>query len=190
MEINRELLTGNINLTLDVYGTPEECDHPVRFKVTLTPQRIAQIRQIAAIVKEHKSIEGLNSLGLRGSGPFQRKTKGVSDFLSLVGLQPLLHVASKANVFFSITQSLWALISRTCRNFGLVRSAAPGSLPVTPDDLRNLPPACRGLRVFALPGVAQGSQQFLTLRLKEWVRLVRELQHSYVDRVGKFGEGE
>jgi hypothetical protein len=37
MEINRELLTGNINLTLDVYGTPEECDHPVRFKVTLTP---------------------------------------------------------------------------------------------------------------------------------------------------------
>jgi hypothetical protein len=25
MEINRELLTGNINLTLDVYGTPEEC---------------------------------------------------------------------------------------------------------------------------------------------------------------------
>ena len=60
MEINRELLTGNINLTLDVYGTPEECDHPVRFKVTLTPERIAQIHQMAAIVKEHKSIDGLN----------------------------------------------------------------------------------------------------------------------------------
>ena len=52
MEISRELLTGNINLTLDVYGTPEECDHPVRFKVALTPERIAQIRQMAAIVKE------------------------------------------------------------------------------------------------------------------------------------------
>ena len=60
MEINRELLTGNINLTLEVYGTPEECDHPVRFKVTLTPERIAQIRQMAAIVKQHKSIGGLN----------------------------------------------------------------------------------------------------------------------------------
>ena len=60
MEIDRELLTGNINLTLEVYGTPEECDHPVHFKVTLTPERIAQIRQMAAIVKEHKSIDGLN----------------------------------------------------------------------------------------------------------------------------------
>jgi hypothetical protein len=52
MEINRELLTGNINITLDVYGMPEECDHPVRFKLTLTPERITQIRQMASIVKE------------------------------------------------------------------------------------------------------------------------------------------
>jgi hypothetical protein len=56
--------------------------------------------------------------------------------------------------------------------------AAPGSFPVTPDHLCHLPPAWRGLRVFALPGGAQGVQQFLTLLLKEWVRLVRELHHS------------
>jgi len=34
-----------------------------------------------------------------------------------------------------------------------------------PDDFRHLPPACRSLQVFALPGVAQGAQQFLTLLL-------------------------
>ena len=59
-----------------------------------------------------------------------------------------------------------------------------------PDDLRHLSPACRSLRVFALPGGAQGVQQFLTLLLKEWMGLARELQHSYVDRLGKSGEGE
>ena len=71
----------------------------------------------------------------------------------------------------------------------LVWSEASGPFPVTRDELRNLPPACRCLRVFALPSVAKGSQQFLTLLLKEWVRLVRELQHSYVDRVAKLDEG-
>ncbi len=60
MEITRELLTDNITLILEVYGSPEECDHPERFKVTLTPIRIAQIRQMAAIVREHKSVDGLN----------------------------------------------------------------------------------------------------------------------------------
>jgi hypothetical protein len=64
-----------------------------------------------------------------------------------------------------------------------------GSFPGIPDHFRNLLAAYRGLRVFALPGVAKGSQQFLALLLKQWVRLVRELQHSYVDRVAKLDEG-
>jgi len=52
MDITRELLTGNIHLTLEVYATPGESDHPARFKVTITPQRAAQIRQMAAIIRE------------------------------------------------------------------------------------------------------------------------------------------
>jgi hypothetical protein len=64
--IERELLTGNINLTLKVYGTPEECDHPVRFKITLKPERLAQIRRMAAIVKEHRSIDGLHLSSVKG----------------------------------------------------------------------------------------------------------------------------
>ena len=33
-------------------------------------------------------------------------------------------------------------------------------------------------------------QQFLTLLLKERMRLARELQHSDIERAGKSGEGE
>jgi hypothetical protein len=54
MEITRELLTGNIHLTLEVYATPGEADHPARFKVTITPPRAAQIRQMAAIIRDSK----------------------------------------------------------------------------------------------------------------------------------------
>jgi hypothetical protein len=60
MKITRELLTGNVTLTLEVFGSPEECDYPVRYKVTLTPKRMAQIRQMAEIVREHKSVDGLH----------------------------------------------------------------------------------------------------------------------------------
>lgn len=65
MEITHELLTGNVNLTLEVYVTPEECDHPERFKVTITPTRAAQIRQMAAIVREHAH-DGLELWSIRG----------------------------------------------------------------------------------------------------------------------------
>jgi hypothetical protein len=64
MDITRELLTGNIHLTLEVYATPGESDHPARFKITITPQRLAQIRQMAVIVREHKH-DGLNIWSLR-----------------------------------------------------------------------------------------------------------------------------
>jgi hypothetical protein len=36
--------------SVEAYGTPEECDHPVRFKVTITSERADQIRRIAEIV--------------------------------------------------------------------------------------------------------------------------------------------
>lgn len=65
MEITRELLTGNIALTLEVYGTPEECDHPLRFKVCITPERLTQIRKMAAIVREHRGINDLHLWSIR-----------------------------------------------------------------------------------------------------------------------------
>jgi hypothetical protein len=64
MEITRELLTGNIHLTLEVYATPGEADHPARFQVIITPQRAAQIRQMAAIIRKGKD-HGLDLWSLR-----------------------------------------------------------------------------------------------------------------------------
>jgi hypothetical protein len=64
MEITRELLTGNIHLTLEVYATPGEADHPARFKVTITPPRAAQIRQMAAIIRDSQD-KGLDIWSLR-----------------------------------------------------------------------------------------------------------------------------
>ena len=64
MEVIRELLTGNIHLTLEVYATPGEFDHPARCKVTITAQRAAQIRQMAAIIRQSKD-HGLDIRSIR-----------------------------------------------------------------------------------------------------------------------------
>ena len=76
--IDKELLTGNVNLKLEVYGTPEECDHPVRFKVTITPERAAQIRRMAAIVREHQH-DGLELWSIRAWDAFGDWLNGTWD---------------------------------------------------------------------------------------------------------------
>jgi hypothetical protein len=50
--------------SVEAYGTPSEADHPVRLKVTITPERADQIRRMAEIVKQHKR-DGLDIWSIR-----------------------------------------------------------------------------------------------------------------------------
>ena len=79
MESTRELLSGNVTLTLEVYGSPKECGHPERFKVTLSPKRITQIQQMAQIVSQHRSVDGLNLWSVKAWDNYGDYLNGTED---------------------------------------------------------------------------------------------------------------
>ena len=94
----------------------------------------------------------------------------------------LLDVIGKATRFTRLPNHNGHLSLKTCRNFGLVRSATRGSFPVTPDDLGNLSPV---LRPADLPGVPHHALQPRPLLLEQRMVLVRKLQDGGIGRLGE-----